>query len=1419
MLFQKNRNRKVSTKTTNHWFRPILDRLEDRCVPTTFTVANLDDAGAGSFRQAIIGANASPGVDDIDFTTTGVITLASALPAITDTVDINALSGTGTIPTVEVNASGFAGLQFASGSSGSSLKGLALVGAAGNGITLDDSNITIANNYVGVRLDGVTVLANTGDGIHINSTSKNNVIGDVDPVQGVNYATTTQAGSWTGIREGDVSNTFLITGTSLDFSQGVLFEGTIGGTGTYQTFSVPGSSATTIYGPNNLPGANVQLVGTFKNADASTAAVTVNGFLYEGSTSGNGTYTTLNYPGAKYNYIHSTMGGLAVGNNDSATQNGLPFGPGNAFLYNIATQTFTDIVFPGAQSNTVYGIWHNGGTSYTVCGGYSLNAVNNLLDPNRTPLGTAFLADYDALTGQFSNWTSFNYHNEVGQVNFVTHFEGISSVENGVYTLSADSVQINTTGPAQGSFVTVRRNPAGDFSTAVWVDLDYTPAASGQIVTSANSVVGNQVVGQVFTSSGSFPFQSTVVEEFQLSNIISGNGGDGIEINGSSGNRVGMNHIGPSLDGTLDKGNGGNGILITNGSTLNIIGGQATGGNDPTAGVYIRPPMGNLISGNDANGVLIDGLSTANSLSGNFIGTTATGNSALANALDGVAIDNADQNALLGTTFQQSPFVFYNVISGNGSNGIRITNSDNVIVHANFTGVGANNSTIVANKGNGILVEGNSLYTQVGGVIPLGNVCAGNDLNGIEVKDTASGFVTFNTFAGLYAFGNAAPNQLDGILISSTGGNNLLRTNVASGNTGNGIHITGNAQGVTVDPNIAGLITNGVGGILANGKNGLLIDGDAHDNTIGGTLQSVIPQNTFSGNGEYGIAISGTAHDNTIFNTYVGLDVTGQTAYGNTKGGIFLGTGTFHNTIGGTDSSLPNYISSNKGNGIELSGTSDNTIQNNRIGLDINSDPKPNLGNGISISSSSTNKIGVGSNVNTIANNLLAGVRVQSGTRNEILGNSIFDNQSAGIILNSGANGNQPAPTLASAQATSPTTIQVNGVLTAGASSTYQVQLFANTPTTATIQGKNLLGSIFVTTNASGVGNFTFTYTATTELGDAITATATDVSGNTSAFSSAVTLVNSPIFAVGAGLNEAPVVNVYNSQTQSLLFSFQAYDSGFTGGVRVAVADLDANGIPEILAFPGPGGGPNVRVFDSISGAPISGPLSSFMAYDTGFSGGVFGAVGDVDGDGVLDIITGAGAGGGPHVKVFSGSNGAVLQSFFAYSAAFTGGVSVASGDINGDSNSDIITGAGAGGGPQVNVFSGDDGALLRSFFAFDSAFTGGAFVACGNLDSDSLADLIVGAGAGGGPNVRIFSGLDNALLESFFAFDEAFAGGVSVGTTITNAPGLVNILVGAGAGGGPEVQILDGSSFAVIDAFFAFDEDLTGGVWVGGRR
>lgn len=260
-------------------------------------------------------------------------------------------------------------------------------------------------------------------------------------------------------------------------------------------------------------------------------------------------------------------------------------------------------------------------------------------------------------------------------------------------------------------------------------------------------------------------------------------------------------------------------------------------------------------------------------------------------------------------------------------------------------------------------------------------------------------------------------------------------------------------------------------------------------------------------------------------------------------------------------------------------------------------------------------------------------------------------------------------------------------------------------------------------------------------------------------------------------------------------------------GLNTALGDVNADGIDDIVVSTSAGHTSEVVVYSGRTGAE----LRRFAAYP-GFGGGVNVATGDVDKDGYADIITGAGAGGGPHVKVFSGRTGAEIMSFFAYNPGFRGGVNVASGDTNNDGYADVITGAGAGGGPHVQVFSGQNGAVLRSFFAFDPRFGGGINVGAGDVNRDGYADIVIGAGAGGGPHVRVFSGLNGGELMSFFAYDSRFAGGVNVSTNDVDGDGYAEVITGAGKGGGPHVQAFsyDGRTLA---SFFGFAPSFTGGV------
>jgi hypothetical protein len=254
----------------------------------------------------------------------------------------------------------------------------------------------------------------------------------------------------------------------------------------------------------------------------------------------------------------------------------------------------------------------------------------------------------------------------------------------------------------------------------------------------------------------------------------------------------------------------------------------------------------------------------------------------------------------------------------------------------------------------------------------------------------------------------------------------------------------------------------------------------------------------------------------------------------------------------------------------------------------------------------------------------------------------------------------------------------------------------------------------------------------------------------------------------------------------------------------------------------GPGGGPHVRVFDGASGIQ----MASFFAFDPAFTGGVFVAAANGR------IVVGAGPGGGPHVKVIDAArmnqiqtNGqiadsALLACFYAFDPSFTGGVQVAAGDVSGDGVSDVVVGAGPGGGAHVKVIDGTrmnevqptgviaESAQWANFIAFDLGFHGGVYVAA--MDGR----FAVGAGAGGGPQVKVFDEQAREQ-ENFFAFDPAFTGGVRVALTDVNADRHPDLIAAAGPGGGPHVKAFNLAPLTEIESMFVGDGIDHSGVFV----
>ena len=236
------------------------------------------------------------------------------------------------------------------------------------------------------------------------------------------------------------------------------------------------------------------------------------------------------------------------------------------------------------------------------------------------------------------------------------------------------------------------------------------------------------------------------------------------------------------------------------------------------------------------------------------------------------------------------------------------------------------------------------------------------------------------------------------------------------------------------------------------------------------------------------------------------------------------------------------------------------------------------------------------------------------------------------------------------------------------------------------------------------------------------------------------------------------------------------------------------------------------------------------------FTGGVWTALGDVNGDGTSDPILAAGAGAIPVVKVFNGKSGVLFREFAAYETSYKGGVNVTSADVNQDGQADIIVGTDQGGGPRVRIFNGADGAnnsLLADFLAIDDdSFRGGVRVAMGDLNGDGVDDLIVSAGFGGGPRIAGFDGAQLGqgkavkLFKDFFAYEDTVRNGAYVSVGYVDGDKYADLIFGGGPGGSPRVRVVSGATVlekggdealkAPMADYFAGSTDDRGGVRVG---
>ena len=260
--------------------------------------------------------------------------------------------------------------------------------------------------------------------------------------------------------------------------------------------------------------------------------------------------------------------------------------------------------------------------------------------------------------------------------------------------------------------------------------------------------VGTDPTGTVAVGNGgagieivSFATGVTVGGSVAARNVISGNGGYGLDMRG--GNVAQSNYIGVDATGTAALGNGSSGIR---GSFGNTIGGAS-------------PELRNVVSANGSAGISLSG--SGNTVMGNYVGTDATGSAALGNDRYGVFLGTFNENNTVGGVNPGEG----NLISGNGLDGVHVRDSDNNVIQGNWIGTDAAGTSSLPNGGSGVWIRG--LDNLVGGDQGAGagapNVIAFNAENGVEIWSNSSTTSLRNAVLRNSIFHNAALGiDLDG---------------------------------------------------------------------------------------------------------------------------------------------------------------------------------------------------------------------------------------------------------------------------------------------------------------------------------------------------------------------------------------------------------------------------------------------------------------------------------------------------------------------------------------------------------------------------------------------------------------------------------------------------------------------------------
>jgi hypothetical protein len=1055
------RARRRTDPLTRQRSRLVLESLEGRCVPTTVT--NLNEAGDGSLRQAIIDTPAG-GTVDFQAGLSGTITLMTGELEIAKNLSIDGpganvitVSGNYASRVFDISASltvAISGLTIANGSaplgeggggiynnfgsltvtastlSGNSTAGFS--GAGGAGIFNNAGTLTVTASTLSGNFTSTGNGSNDGGGIYT-------AMGTVTVIDSTFNVNSAEDGG--GIFNN--AGTLTVTGSTLSGNSGI--NAPDGGGGISNYYGTVTVSDSTLNGNSDRLGGGI---GTYDGA------VTVSDSTLNGNSAGVGGGI-------------SNISGIVTVSDSTLNGNSATYGGG---IYN-------DTAWLTVGTSTV------SSNSATYGGGIFNNAQ-----------GTVTLTSSTLSGNSVPNGSGGGIYDDSGSTVTVTE----STLSGNSAGTSGGGIFINVSGLVTSTVTvtdsTLRSNSAGTSGGGICNNYPSITASKNTIL-AGNTAPGSPDMSGPLSSQG----------HNLIGEATGGSGYDPTDLVGTS-----SNPIDPKL-GPLQDNGGPTATMALLPTSPAIAAGDPT---DATEWDQRGPGYPRVVNGitdigafqvqttlvfpvtnskDDGAGSLRQAILDANAASGfnvitfNIPGSgapTISPTSELPALTVPVFIDGITQPGFAG-----APMVVVNgTQAGAGANGLTLTGGGSIVRGLAVNGFDGAGILLQGNGGD--LVTGDYIGTDAAGTTALGNGV------GVSIADLSGGIVGFSQTTA-------------------------ASRNVISGNIQDGVIISGN-DSVVAGNRIGTDVTGSTA--LANGT-GIAVIYIGSNNMIGGPASWA--GNLISGNVKDGVGIYGGS-GNTIQGNFIGTDATGLIALPNGYG-VELYSGSYNSVGGGSAAGAGNLISGNIYDGIGIY-SDGNTAQGNRIGTDASGlAPLGNGGDGVAIQAflhGYDNAIGGTDSGagNTIAYNGGYGVRITGGTGEAIHQNAIYANGAGGIFLLNGGNQDEPAPELTSAVA-GVDTVTVIGTVAGTPGAELVVEFFANTvcDPSGYGQGERFLGSTTVVVGPDGEASFTAIVDGTVDVGQFITATASDPAGNTSQFSNCVEVTGMDIAA--GGLNRVGLIS------------------------------------------------------------------------------------------------------------------------------------------------------------------------------------------------------------------------------------------------------------------------------------------------------